>query len=414
MLSTAMHHHPSAFLLALLPALCPLGRAQTAPGLLGLTRTTPVLLWQDPAACTTQRCLPAMPNAAGVPAFAGGTAWDPTRSAVWVTNGKQLGLFAAATCTTLCPPFALPMPDPATGLAFLRSRGLLLVSDAQNRLTVCKPACGTLTVQNQCQAFSPGANQFVIGGLAVSEVRDLVFYAASNWLPTVPPGPTLFVAKPATPCQYFCKIAIPACATASLGPISGAAYDECGDLVWVTDGQVAVALRCNLTTCTAQVAACCRLPTVAEPWIGLCMQPSPPLSSGQSCTAPACPSCPALRHGLLGDPVLGNPSFALQLAGAPANAQAFVVLNIGRCGGGLTLPPFCGPLLVPLQPSPLLLGGFPTGGSIACTGTAVAGLPIPPNPAFCGAVLSSQYLALCPAAAGFGTAVSNCLSWTIE
>ncbi|MBM4060229.1 MAG: hypothetical protein FJ265_03895 [Planctomycetes bacterium] len=49
-----------------------------------------------------------------------------------------------------------------------------------------------------------------------------------------------------------------------------------------------------------------------------------------------------------------------------------------------------------------------------CNGSTRFGFPLPGNATLAGWTMSSQCIAVCSAAAGIGTAVSNCISWTLQ
>jgi hypothetical protein len=83
------------------------------------------------------------------------------------------------------------------------------------------------------------------------------------------------------------------------------------------------------------------------------------------------------------------------------------------------IPPLCGPVLVggsSVAP-PLVAGPYPVGGgSTPCQASATVVVDFPFDPALCGTDWSSQFLSLClgiSTTQPFGTAMSNCLSWTV-
>ena len=211
-----------------------------------------------------------------------------------------------------------------------------------------------------------------------------------------------------------CRLALPpACPGVVLGAIRGLAFDDCRNLLSVTDGRNIAHYEFSSTPCALQIRACCTLPTgLPDLLVGLCREPSHPTSHGPSCTIPNCAPCATMQHETIGDPTLGNPSFALVLTNAPSGGLAAIAINVGACTApGVPLPGFCSNLLVPLPGITVFSG--PTGGAGGCTGGLILPLAIPAVSAFCGATLSSQGIVLCPTAAGTGTGVANCLSWTI-
>lgn len=391
--------------------------SQTPPGLIGLTRNLPLMLSIDTGTCLAQRCVPVFPTASTQPAWAGGTAYDPVRGGSWITNGVAIAEVAQGTCATLCPVQPVPLSSPnavATGLAYNESAGVLFVSDSLNNILTVKVSGCNLTVVNTCQTWPVSTTNPTIGGLATDDVNGLIFYSGSQW--SGAPNNIIFVAKQSTPCQYFCKILVPACTTGPLGPITGLAHDCCKNVLWATDGINWIAMSYNLATCTGNVVTCCKLPFTTEPLIGLCMLPSIATSKDQtaaskSCTAPICPACPAMEHTMVGQPTIGNPGFTLRLDNAPAASTGVLVLNLGACGAGV---PFgCGQIFVPTA-GWIVLGPFGTGGGVGCTGGNALTLSLAPNPFFCGFTFSTQYAVICIGGGAFGTALSNCLSWAIS
>jgi hypothetical protein len=391
--------------------------AQSTPELIGfasnpMTAATAIVR-QDFGTCATQRCSPPMLPA--VNRVAGGTAYDATRGGVWISNGTSIGVFDANTCATDCQPSTVPLPANAvvTGLAVNERARTLLISDSGNRIHQFALRCPLSVSQAPCDvgpALPPG---HVIGGLACDDVRDLVFYTASDFVGPTPDN-VLYVARRASACAPFCRIPIRDCGTTPLGALTGVAFDPCRDVVWVTDGRLTVGMRIDVPNCRVVETQCCRL-TLGVEYQGLCIKPSQAASTGSSCTAAICAACPTLRHDVVGDAALGNPAFSLNLEDAPANARALLALGVGPCGPGLVVPPFCGPFHVPLAPTlPTIVGPFGTGGTVGCTGRVGLTLAVPANPAFCGLTLSSQWFGLCPGPIGFGTFVSNCQSWTIS
>ncbi|MCC6672463.1 MAG: hypothetical protein IT458_15470 [Planctomycetes bacterium] len=396
-------------------ALASVAASQTQPTLVGVTGTTPYLFRQDMSSCQVRAC-PIQLGPAALPA--GGTAYDARIGAVWASNGPLTGAYRVTDCTVVCPPKPLPLITPVivvvTGLAVHEARQLLFAADTLNQIHVfdIRVACQPRHVSSCRVPNLPAGAQ--IGGLAVSDVQDLLFYSVSAASGAA--GNQVFVAPVASPCAPLCKFDLPACGTAPLGPVTGLAFDDCKTALWATDGGRTLGMLWSRTACSVQPFQCCPIiTTIQERLVGLCIVPSLATGTGRNCTDGACPACPSMSHETLGDAALGNASFALELRNAPANAQTVLVVGGGPClAAGLPVPPFCGPLLVPLMPvAPIVVGPLATGGVGPCDGKASVNLPIPLNPAFCGVTLASQYFVVCRSAVGIGTGVTNCLSWTI-
>ncbi len=388
--------------------------------LIGLTSTTPLIVRQDPATCSKSFCAPAgFPSAAA--RFAGGTAYDARTRGVWISDGTEIAKVAVddsfARCGYQCKPFPVPSGTAAavvTGLAFDDIRGRLWVSMSTNDILVFDVHGCALRLVRRC-AF-PVASGHTVTGLATDDVGELLFVATSAWMgPSLTPGGIVYASKMSSACQPFCKHQVRVCQNSPLKPLTGLGYDACRDLLWVTDGDKVSGLKFDIPNCVLVEKKCCRMSLVTEGYVGLCVMPGRERSAGRSCTNGSCPTCPQLRHVLNGDPVLGNPEFALDLVDAPARARAWLVFNAGPCqpNGPLILP-FCGPIMVPFQPlPPIVPAGVSTGGNTGCTGTASIPLPVGVDPALCGVEFSSQYIGLCTQPI-LGTFVSNCLTWTVR
>jgi hypothetical protein len=220
------------------------------------------------------------------------------------------------------------------------------------------------------------------------------------------------------PCQPTGMITVPPCpTTAGFGWVTGLACDWGNQLLYATDGHRTVAISYVPGAVTVGITGitCCSGSTIAvDPMIGLAVRPGRATSNGQPCANGACPPCP-MSHVLRNDPVLGNAQFRLGLDQAQPNVFAFCLVGAGPCTNvGVVTPPLCGPI----HTGPLLgsLGANITGGGFAiCDGTTTFPLPLPINPGLAGAVFSSQCLTVCfNAAGGFGTGLSNCLSWQLQ
>jgi hypothetical protein len=121
-------------------------------------------------------------------------------------------------------------------------------------------------------------------------------------------------------------------------------------------------------------------------------------------------------HTLRNAPLLGS-VLQLGLDQATPSTLALCAVDFGGCNSsGPTVPPFCGPLLIPLTAAMLPLGPYIPAGPGPCNASATALLPLPANPAFAGTVMSSQWVTLCGAsgALGGGTQMSNCLTWVLQ
>ncbi len=230
-------------------------------------------------------------------------------------------------------------------------------------------------------------------GLAISEVHGLVFFSASVFSGGAPDN-WIFAAPLANPCQPTCRLQVGNCGATALGPITGLAFDDCYSMLIMTDGTNTMlttfvpaggGLPCNY------IAPSCCPPTLGRR-CGLCVEGGHTASVGASCLAAPCPSCPSMTLGPVGDPVIGNSSFAFRLDNAPANVPVACLVGIGPCTTGI--PFACGQIYLPLAPPPISLGTLITSGA-GCTGSVSFPLPVPLNFGLCGAQLSGQAPVMC-------------------
>jgi len=215
----------------------------------------------------------------------------------------------------------------------------------------------------------------------------------------------VYLAPAADPCNPTCRITLFGtfgCGGAPLGPITGLAYDDGTDQIYATDGH-AVLRATFVPPCVAIQFQCCAAPLVA-PWYGLCLEPDHPAVVGRACLEPACGSCTALALGTLGDPTLGNASFALRVGGGPVGAVAVPMLHPGACGVGV--PFLCGLYHLAVLPPALILPPAGLAGTTACGGAATFALPIPMDPALWGSQFCAQVVVVClPAGLGLTNAL---------
>lgn len=385
--------------------------AQTSQGIIGVTQTLPVVVSQDFPTCTPAQCTPLGFPPQATP-FSGGAAWDPITRGLWISDGLLIAKVDPRNgCAYQCPPMPMPNTGPGsevTGLAFDEFTKTLWVTDAAGLIRWYAVSGCNLTLISRCLVPFSAAGE-VLTGIASDDVNALLYYCTA--LPGAPGG-ILYVAKQSAPCVPLCKLQVTRCGGNPLGPLMGAAYDACRDTPWVTDGRRSVRIAVNLAACSLNEVQCCVNPVDA--YIGLCVMPSTEANVGNPCTRPICPPCPTMRHVLNGDPVLGNPAFSWDLINAPANALTVLVLNVGACSPpGVPVPWLCGPILVPLAPPPFISPVIATGGIAGCTGGASLPYAFPPNPAFCGLPVATQWIGICPGAAAFGSFVSNCISLVV-
>ncbi|MCA8951815.1 MAG: hypothetical protein KDE27_20060 [Planctomycetes bacterium] len=391
-----------------------LALAQTPDHLVGLTRNIPALRHTDFQNCAPLNVCPVpMAPTGAAPLSAGGTGWNPIKSAAWVTNGIDVALIDD-NCAVVCPPMPIPGFGPnrwATGLEFVESLNQILIIDQLGFLHSFADGCpiNPLAVCNTGLAPMGAAST---SGIAVDEGNRYVFISYSDFATGLN---RIAVSQLNNPCQILCTLQVPtACPTVPFGAITGLACDWGRQVLYATDGNSTIAMRYQIGAVCVQIVAvnCCTLAAAADPYVGIAVRPGRATTSGQPCANGTCPNCP-MQHSLANDPNLGNAAFALDLTGAPAGSLAWCIIGAGPCTmPGVVVAPLCGPIFA--QPTLGVLGVNPTGGAGGCSGGTSFAFPLPPLPGLAGWTISSQCIAICTGSAGIGTAVSNCLSFTLQ
>lgn len=397
----------------LLPLLAATAIAQAPPHLVGLTRNAPLLRHQSHTPCALlAQCPVPMPAPAGLPPWAGGTAWDPTRSAAWVTNGLLVAK-VDDNCAMLCPPVPLPTLGPNaffTGMELVEGINQLWLIDSLGFLHFYSNTCPPMPLGQCNTGLAPTAIGNVTSGLAVDELNGIVFIAFPVW----PGGPNrIVVSLLGAPCTPVSQFVLPAC-FAGFGAVTGLACDWGNQILYATDGLNTVGM--NYLWAAPNVLpgpiTCCPAFVAADPLVGLAIRPGRATTLGQPCANGSCPPCPQL-HSLRNDPCLGNAAFTLGLDQAPANALTLLAVGVGPCVAlAPSIPPLCGPL----HTGPLLgtLGPNLTGGVGPCDGTTNFNLALPIAPGLAGQILSSQCVTICLSGGVLGFGMSNCLSWQLQ
>ena len=408
-----------ALALPSLAALCvtAAAAAQTQPRLIGITRAAPALRQHDHSSCAPigQCNLPGMPNALGLPGYAGGTGWDPVRPGAWVSNGLMLAKYNEQ-CQPQCPP--MPIPTLAanafiTGIEVVVGLNQIWMIDSTGILHRYTNACPPQPLGSCNTGLGQTAIGNVTTGLAVDEGAGFLFIS----YPMFPVGGNMIAVIPmGAMCQVSQQFAVPPCAALAMGPITGLACDWGNQRLYATDGATTTAIGYLPGAAMVAVlgANCCPPIAVLDPMIGLAIRPGGATSTGQPCANGPCPPCP-MDHTLRNDPLLGNAQFRLGLDNAQQNAFAFCLLGVGPClNFGPTIAPLCGPILtVPYLGA--LGANITMGPPTACGGTTTFDLALPVAPALAGQVFSSQCLTVCLNTGGFfGTGMSNCLSWRLQ
>ncbi|MHC4852050.1 MAG: hypothetical protein ACYTKC_02935 [Planctomycetota bacterium] len=405
--------------------------------IVGITNATPLVIRQEinPALkCPQQECTPVFEKQTLTQA--GGSAYDSRLRGLWITNGLSLSCVDTTGCKLLCDPVNIPLPPTTaqawcTGLAYVDSGargspagspGWLFAS--YNTGHIGRLDVSACSIKAQFCKFS--VNDVTIGGLATNDVKRLLFIGTTsatgaNTIHVARIDPTVAIPQPW--CTPICQFVPPDCtSTAKLGPIQGLAYDACRDMLYITDGKQTTygVVSVNATSCSIKQAGCCPLVvnTAGDTYTGLCLQPHREEPVGKSCTAPGCNDCSEVMEAVMvGDAVLGNPTFGFALRNAPSNTDAIAfAANIGGCTSpGVNLG-YCANIRVPVFGLPLpltvlFIGIPPTAGTCGRNFTLPA--PLPLNPVLCGNTYSFQWVIQCNGnPSNFG--VTNCVSFRVS
>ncbi|MCA8974500.1 MAG: hypothetical protein KDC98_07245 [Planctomycetes bacterium] len=407
-----------------LPVLASTASAQLEAQLAGLTRTTSALRFYG-ANCTplNNGCTTNLP--ATVPAWAGGTGYDAESGEFWVSEGHVLARVDPRGCGYSCGPYPAPgVNSVVTGIEVLERTGELLVLDSSGVLNVLSlgGSCNGPQLISSCGTGLTHQGQTVTSGIAADESRGLIFMSYTDFATG---QNQIAVAHLPTGCTPFTMRPLAGCTTTAFGAVRGIAVDSCNHTLFATDGVRVIRVRYAFDPVTVSltlgtVACCPLLSTNLDPFVGLALRPNPGEPSGQSCNNGSCRPCP-MRHSLLTGPVLGNSNLLFHLDDAQPNTWTWLGLGFGHCrSSGPVIYPLCGPLLIggaTATSPPLIAGPYPVSGAGgACAGSATVVVDFPYVPAFCGSRWSSMFVSLCQGSVGtapFGTAMSNCLSWTV-
>lgn len=345
--------------------------------------------------------------------WAGGAAYDPILDAVWISDGTSLAAVDHATCSLVCGPMSWPLPQPGAvivGLEVVESLGEVWILDSAGDLHRARHGCPPLLLSTCSTGLRQTAGR-ACGGLAVDEVQGFVFYTYSNWTTQ---STQVFIAPISAPClPMLPPLNMINCPTdPPLRAVTGLAVDGCAHHLFFTDGAVSVVMGYLISPFWWGAQPCgvrAILPGPNDPFIGLAVRSRAATSLGTACASTGCAPCP-LVHRLANAPNFGNPAFALAIDGVPAGGFAWCLVGVYACSGpGLFLPPLCGPLTT----GPLLgvLGPVFTGPGSGCNQVRFT---VPVTRAVCGWPYSSQGAILCTSAGLPGTAMTNCLTWTVQ
>lgn len=393
--------------------------AQTLPNLIGPTLNTPLIAEVQHGTCSPLgTCAPGLlPTTTFF--WAGGSAWDSANAALWVSNGQQLGRFAVGTCTTQCGLVACPKSSAvaeATGMDLHDAANELWVIDDAGIITRATNACPPVTLTPSYNTGLGPAGFVRTSAIGIDELRGLVFYSTCDFASGTG---RIYVAPIANPGAWFQFTPVSDCFP-NPTLITGLAVDAGNAAIYWTNGRNTYRWTYVYNPSGPSVAftpgTCCILiAPPPDPFTDLSIRWGGATSNGAPCANGSCPACPMV-HSLRNAPLLGT-VLQLGLDFATPVTLALCAVDFGSCGGtGPTIPPFCGPILVPLTAAMLPMGPNIPVGPGPCGASTTWFLPLPANPAFAGTPLCSQCFTLCGASGtlGGGTQMSNCLSWVLQ
>ena len=418
-----MHHLlpslPRPIAVALTAGLTATVVAQTPPNLIGPTLNSPLIAEVDHNSCTPLgTCAPGLlPTTTFF--WAGGSAWDSANAALWVTNGQQLGRFAAGSCATQCPLSTCPKSSAtaeATGMDLHDGTNELWIIDDAGIITRATNTCPPVALTPIYNTGLGPTGFWRTSAIGIDELRGLVFYSTADF--QLGAG-NIYVAPIANPGAWFQVTPVTDCFPIPT-LITGLAVDAGNSAIYWTNGRTTFRWTYTYNPAGPSVAftpgSCClQLAPLPDPFTDLSIRWGGASSTGMPCANGSCPPCPMV-HTLRNAPLLGT-TLQLGLDQATPSTLALCAVDFGACNTvGPIIPPFCGPVLVPLTAALTLLGPNIPVGPGPCGASTTFFLPLPANPAFAGTPLCSQCVSLCGASGtlGGGTQMSNCLSWVLQ
>jgi len=394
--------------------------AQTLPNLIGPTLNTPLIHQAVHGTCTPLGSCPIglpTPTILPFPFWAGGSAWDSTNTALWVTTGQLIARYGMNGCSLQCGPFPVPKSSPiaeATGMDMHDGNNQLWIIDSAGIITRATNTCPPVALTPTYNTGLPMAGFTVTSAIALDELRGLVFYSTCNFTGSG----TIYVAPMANPGAWFASTPVFDCFT-NPTLITGLACDAANSALYWTNGRGTHRWTYNYTpgpSITWTPGTCClQVAPPPDPYIDLSIRWGGATSTGGPCANGTCPTCPMV-HSLRNAPLLGT-TLQLGLDQASPNSLAVCAIDIGPCNGtGPIIAPLCGPALLPLTPAMAILGPNTPIGGTPCNASTTFFLWLPPNPTLAGIVVSSQCAAVCSNTSGTvtGTMMSNCLTWVLQ
>jgi len=342
--------------------------------------------------------LKAMGQAASL--WAGGTAYDPARQSLWVSDGRELQELRLSDGKVLCklPAMIMSKSGIVSGLAVDRKgRKLIQLETAAGyaglrsySLKTCPPTA----LRDGCTTALP--TNYYSGGLAFDDVENLVYFSVTKPGFQVPYN-EVWVADRASRCKILCKVAVGGCVHFYGTDAKGLAYDACKKTLYMTFGAGTVPIQVvDPRKCQFKTGSCCTKQSAGN-FAGLAWVPGwSSFKKGTSCLTKGCPYCSKLGLDLVGTPAIGNVDFGLSIHDGPTGAASIIAIGPMTCGKGTQF--LCGAIWLPGGSFPFFSGVL---AGPQCQASTTLHLPVPVDTNLCGATLCVQGLIAC-GTSGFG------------
>ena len=332
--------------------------------------------------------------------WCGGTAYDPARGSLWVSDGAELVEIRLSDGVVLCKMKAMIMnrSGVVSGLAIDRKgRKLIQLETAQSYAGLRSysiKTCPPTALRDGCTTTLPTG--YYSGGLAYDDVEDLVYFSVTKPGFQVPYN-EVWVADGSNRCNILCKVAVGGCVHFFGTDSTGLAYDAAKKTIYMTFGGGTVPIQVvDPRKCQFKTGSCCTKQSNGT-YAGLAWVPGwSSFKKGTSCLTKGCPFCSNLGLDLAGSPVIGNTEFGLTIHDGPTGAASIIAIGPMTCGKGTHF--LCGALWLPGGSFPLFSGVL-TGAQ--CQASTTLPLPVPVDTNLCGATLCVQALIAC-GTSGFG------------
>ena len=373
----------------------------------------------------------------------GGTAFDARLNGVWISSGTTFRCVDPYPCQSVCPEKPIPF-GPATrpdwagpvvgGLAMDHKRHILYVADVTNSALhrIWIGANCTFVQSESCDIRPNLPAGHLLGGLAIDNLNRNLFvgsYHPVTGAVNVYMTP-LEVATTDTWCDKRCDLTttggvtfpdIEPSPTGVAGRLTGLAFDAARRILYATNGEYTVGLSFKNTitspaVCHVEPVKFCRYVSSGtnDEYIGLAIMPPPVTSHGEACASAGCNSCSTMTAFVDGNASFNNTGFAIRLRNAPITAYPLAFgIGFGPCRNvGIDMG-LCAPITMSMNQS-VIIGLFVQAGVTPCSGRADVDLPVPPDIRLSGYTFSAQFGMLCEMLSGTGSAVSECLQFTVN